>query len=131
MKGGRGIALVINVGHALASFASSTSSSVVTLLSVAQEGHSTSFACRMDVSLNFIGIALFESPNSPKYSVVLLMMVPPTLFSWCSSIISLFTGDWRRIALVSILVMESKMFARAFSSSLSQFSILKRLMNSG
>ena len=78
-KGGREIALGINTGVAFASFALFTPSTVVTILSVAQEGHSTSLVCRSALEVSFIGMAGLFSPKSPKCSSTLLRISPPTV----------------------------------------------------
>ena len=67
-KGGMEIALVVKTGLAFASFALCTPSIVVTKLSVAHEGHSTSLLCSNAFDVNFIGIAALSAPNRPKCS---------------------------------------------------------------
>jgi len=70
MNGGMDRALVMKtgLGPKSSSFACCTPSSVVTILSVAQDGHSTSLLCNSALEANFIGIAALLEPNSPKCS---------------------------------------------------------------
>ena len=68
MNGGMDRALVMKTGLAYLAFACCTPSSVVTILRVAQDGHSTSLLCSRALEANFMGIAVLLEPNSPKCS---------------------------------------------------------------